>query len=112
MIIPREEIGTTGVRVGSSASVELSWHVGFTPDSGRLAAMQLRTLRAISRSREDVAAALRFQAIEQHLRLLQIARLKPFRKPPVDRSQQFARFLHLALVAPEACEAYCGAQFV
>jgi hypothetical protein len=28
------------------------------------------------------------------------------RKPPVHRSQQFARLLHLALVAPEAC--YCS----
>jgi hypothetical protein len=42
------------------------------------------------------------QRIEQRLRFLQIARLKPLRKPPVNRSQQFARFAHLALVTPEA----------
>src|SRR5262249_46363970 len=43
--------------------------------------------------------------------LLQIARVEPFREPPVNRSQQFARLLHLALVAPEACEARGSAQF-
>jgi hypothetical protein len=42
------------------------------------------------------------QLLQEHLRLLQITRVKPFRKPPVNRSQQFARLLHLALVAPEA----------
>jgi hypothetical protein len=25
-----------GVALGSNASVEMSWHVGFTPDSGRI----------------------------------------------------------------------------
>src|SRR5262249_36126530 len=42
---------------------------------------------------------------------LQIARVKPLGKPPVNRSKQFARFPHLALVAPEACEAHGGAEF-
>ena len=51
------------------------------------------------------------QLIEQCLRLLQIARVEPFRKPTVDRSQQFARLLHLALVTPEARDAHCGAEF-
>ena len=36
---------------------------------------------------------------------------KPFGEPAVNRSQQFARLLHLALVAPEPCEAHCGAEF-
>ena len=40
-----------------------------------------------------------------------IARVEAFRKPAVNRSEQFARLLHLALVAPEACEAHCGAEF-
>jgi hypothetical protein len=44
------------------------------------------------------------QLLQQRLRLFQIARVEPFCKPPVHRSEQFARFLHLALVAPEACE--------
>ena len=35
---------------GSNASVELSWHVGFTPDLGRMVATQEPTLRAINRS--------------------------------------------------------------
>jgi hypothetical protein len=30
----------------------------------------------------------------------------------VNGSQQFARFAHLALVAPEACEAYGSAEFL
>jgi hypothetical protein len=51
------------------------------------------------------------QLLQQPLRLLQIARVKPLREPPVNRSQQFARFAHLALVAPEACEAYGSAEF-
>jgi hypothetical protein len=29
---------------------------------------------------------------------------RSLRKPPVNRSEQFARFAHLALVAPKACE--------
>jgi hypothetical protein len=48
---------------------------------------------------------------QQRLGLFQIARVEPFREPPVNRSQQFARVLHLALRAPEACEAYGGAEF-
>ena len=54
---------------------------------------------------------LRRQLLQQRLRLLQIARVKPFSKPPVNRSKQFARLLQLALVAPEACEAHGGAEF-
>ena len=54
---------------------------------------------------------LRCQLPQQHLRLLQIARVEPFREPPVNRSKQFARLLHLALVAPETREAHGGAEF-
>jgi hypothetical protein len=32
-------------------------------------------------------------------------------KPPVNRTQQFARLLHLVPVAPEAGEAHGGAEF-
>jgi hypothetical protein len=41
------------VSCGSIASVELSWHVGFTPDSGRIAAWQraLGAGDALSRSK-------------------------------------------------------------
>jgi hypothetical protein len=46
---------------------------------------------------------LRRQFLQQHLRHFQIARVKPFRKPPVNRSEQLARLLHLALVTPETC---------
>ena len=51
------------------------------------------------------------QLVEQRLRLFQIARIEPLRKPPINRSQQFARLLRLALVAPEAGEANGGAEF-
>ena len=54
---------------------------------------------------------LRRQLLQQRLRFLQIARVEPFSKPSVNRSQQFARLLHLALVTPEAREAHCGAEF-
>jgi hypothetical protein len=40
--------------------------------------------------------------IEQRLRLLQIARVEAFGEPTVDRSEKLARFLPLALIAPEA----------
>ena len=52
---------------------------------------------------------LRRQLLQQRLRFFQIARVEPLRKPPVNRSQQFARLLHLALVTPEAREAHGGA---
>src|SRR5262249_57760590 len=52
---------------------------------------------------------LPLQHIEQRLRLLQIARIKPLREPPVHRSQQFARFPLLSLVAPEPSLAHRGA---
>jgi hypothetical protein len=51
------------------------------------------------------------QLFQQRLRFLQIARVEPLSEPPVNRSQQFARFAHLALVAPEACEAHGGTEF-
>ena len=53
----------------------------------------------------------RHQLLQQRLRFLQIARVEALRKPPVNRSQQFARLLHLALVAPETREAHGGAEF-
>src|SRR5262249_5717591 len=46
------------------------------------------------------------QLLQQRLRLLQIARIEALSEPPVNRSQQFARLLHLALVAPEVCHAH------
>jgi hypothetical protein len=50
------------------------------------------------------------QLTEQRLRFPQIERIEPFGEPAVDRSEQFASLLHLALVAPEACEAGGGTQ--
>ena len=51
------------------------------------------------------------QFIEQVLCFFQIARVEPLCEPTVNWSQQFARFAHLAVVAPEACEAHGGAEF-
>ena len=51
------------------------------------------------------------QFIEQFLGFLQIARVEAFSGPVVHGSQEFPRLLHLALVAPETCEAHGGAQF-
>jgi hypothetical protein len=51
------------------------------------------------------------QGAQQRLRLLQIARVETFGKPAVNRSQQFARLLHLALVTSETREAHGGAEF-
>ena len=45
--------------------------------------------------------SLRRQRVEQRLRLLQIARVEPLSEPAIDRTEQFAGLLHLALVAPE-----------
>jgi hypothetical protein len=53
----------------------------------------------------------RLQTIQQPLRLLQIERVEAFRKPAVNRSEQFASLLRLALVTPEAREAHGGAEF-
>jgi hypothetical protein len=39
--------------------------------------------------------ALRRQLLQQRLRVFQIARVESFSEPPVHRSQQFARLLHL-----------------
>jgi hypothetical protein len=60
---------------------------------------------------DGLKRASRRQLLQQRLRLLQIARVEPLSEPPVNRSQQFARLLHLALVAPEACKAHGGAEF-
>jgi hypothetical protein len=49
--------------------------------------------------------------VQQRLRLLQIARVKPFGEPAVNRNKQFARLPHLVLVVPEVREARCGAEF-
>src|SRR6476661_2504248 len=51
------------------------------------------------------------QLVQQRLRLLQIERVEAFRKPAVNRSEQFASLLRLAMVAPEARHTHCGTEF-
>ena len=41
------------------------------------------------------------ELLQQRLGLLQIERVEAFGEPAINRSQQFASLLHLALVAPE-----------
>jgi hypothetical protein len=53
-----------------------------------------------SQSSFGVEAQCRPQLAKQRLRVFQIARVEPFRKPG-HRSKQFARLLRLALVTPE-----------
>ena len=50
--------------------------------------------------------------IEQRLRFPQIERIETFGEPAVDRSKQFARLLHLALVAPEPRRAHCRMEYL
>jgi hypothetical protein len=42
------------------------------------------------------------QLLQQRLRFLQIARVKPFSEPAVDRSEKMAGFCPFALMVPEA----------
>jgi hypothetical protein len=58
-----------------------------------------------------LSGVLHRQFLQQRLRLFQIERVEAFCEPAVNRSKQFARLLHLALVAPEACEAHGSAEF-
>src|SRR6185312_268403 len=50
------------------------------------------------------------QLVEQRLSILQVECVEALSEPAVDRSEQFASLLRLALVAPEASEAYRRAQ--
>ena len=54
-----------------------------------------------NRSRFELLHRSGVQLVEQRLGLLQIERVEPLGKPPVDRSEQFVSLLRLALVAPE-----------
>src|SRR6516162_7695270 len=51
------------------------------------------------------------QCVDQRLRVLQVARIEPFGKPPVDRSEQFEGLLRLTLVAPRPRHAHRRTQF-
>src|SRR6478672_2014149 len=50
------------------------------------------------------------QLVKQRLGLLQIARVKSYCEPPVDRSEKLASVILLALVAPEPRHAHRGAR--
>jgi hypothetical protein len=80
----------------------------------KLLASRLETARRLEFGiSNDLSSEVRWasirQLLQQRLRLLQVPRVEALREPPVNRSQQFARLLHLALVAPEAREAHGGA---
>jgi hypothetical protein len=95
----------TQERNGPPSAVQNFW--GFAPRN-RAPFLNLEFAPILS---SEVPWASTRQLVEQRLRLFQIARVEPLRKPPVNRSQQFACLLHLALVAPEACHAHGRAEF-
>ena len=70
-------------------------------------AFNLVLRRGVHRKRSEGLS----QLLQQRLRLLQVARTETLSEPPVNRSKQFTRLLHLALVAPEARETHSGAEF-
>ena len=84
----------------------------YASKSGHSLALQYLSLRAHKATfrtrRHKRRSSAQFN--QQRLRLLQITRVQPVRKPAVNRSEQFARLLRLALVAPEG-EAHGGAEF-
>jgi hypothetical protein len=51
------------------------------------------------------------QLLQQRLRLFQIERIEALGEPAVDRSEQLAGLIPLALIAPESGKAGSGAQF-
>src|SRR5271169_3683600 len=53
----------------------------------------------------------RRQLLQQCLRLLQIKRVEALGEPAVDRSEQIAGLISLALIAPEPRHAHRGAEF-
>jgi hypothetical protein len=87
------------VRSGSTASVERSRHVGFTPDSGRMAATQRTDASGHKRKSASCSKALCRQLVEQRLRFFQVERIEPFGEPAVDWSEQVARLGLPALIA-------------
>ena len=58
----------------------------------------------------SASVALR-QRRQQRFGVLQVSRIEPLGEPPVDRGEEIAGLLALALVAPEAGEAGGGAEF-
>jgi hypothetical protein len=84
-----------------------SWSIISRPgSSSRTASARRRTRR-----RAICGSCSSRQLVEQRLHVLEIARIEALGEPPVNRSQQFARLLHLALFTPEPRKAHGGAQF-
>jgi hypothetical protein len=82
---------------------------------GPLPAMGRAALQYAAKGQTDSCAATNsghqnslsvVQLVEQYLRLLQIERVEAFRKPAVNRREQFASLLRLPLIAPEPRHAY------
>src|SRR6202795_2679339 len=95
---------TTDIRRGE-------WHVAFVPRTDSCIATNSRkfigaNLIASATGRRWFEMLSGVQLIEQRAGLLQIERVETLGEPAVDRRQQFARLLHLALVAPEPRHAH------
>src|SRR5262245_4531664 len=95
----------------TSAAISLAQVMASPVIPGNEVAVRMTVIKGHLPPTKDRRLSLRLQFLQQRLRFLQIARLEPFSEPPVNRSQQLARLLHLALRAPEASEAHGGAEF-
>ena len=68
---------------------------------------QTHALQQMSGQCRDCGSGI--QLIEQRLRFLQIECIEALGEPAVDRSEEIAGLIPLALIAPEPREAHCGA---
>src|SRR5262245_43659463 len=64
----------------------------------------------VSRSKGVSAGVTLRQGVQQRLGLLEVGGVKALGEPAVDRRQQRARFVPLALLLPQAAEAHSSAQ--
>jgi tetratricopeptide (TPR) repeat protein len=81
-------------------------HVAQPPTNSRRRLAQSRVAGGIG------VSVLKLQLVEQRLSLFQIAHVETFSEPAVDRSEQVASLIPLALIAPEPRHAHRGAQFL
>jgi len=58
----------------------------------------------------STGVALR-QRVQQCLGVLEVSRIKAFRKPVIHRGEQVIGFLAFALLVPEPSETCCGTEF-
>ena len=82
---------------------------GLPPNAGVTVVMGVFSSGPVSDIRRECLSSR--QLVQQRFCVFQIARIKPFSEPAVDRSEQVAGLITLALIAPEPRHAYRGAEF-